>query len=288
MKRWIPATGTFLAGMLVGALVLAAAGRHLVQSAAPVTASGDPFGAVARSGVRAGPAPAGGSDKATDAVAPAEKEQRWVAINDALAMLNERVMALETRLADVATISPDTETTAGMPAANAGMDQATLVAAGLDASQAAEILRRQNRLEMQRLELRDRASREGWADNERFFEAMRELNDDVGSLRAEIGDEAYDRFLYLIGQPNRVVIDSIIDDSPAQLAGLQAGDVVVDYADGRIFSWVDLRDATRAGQRDEYVLLRVQRDDQLLELSVPRGPLGVRMDTEQIDPDANG
>jgi hypothetical protein len=273
--------------MLVGALGLAAADRHLVQSAVPVTKSGDTQVGAAHSSVDIRPAAIEDSDKATAVVALDNNEQRWVAINDALAVLIERVMALETRLADVATVSPDTETTAGMPAANAGMDQATLVAAGLDASQAAEILRRQNRLEMQRLELRDRASREGWADSERFFEAMRELNGDVGSLRAEIGDEAYDRFLYLTGQPNRVVIDSIIDNSPAQLAGLQAGDVVVDYADGRIFSWVDLRDATRAGQRDEYVLLRVQRDDQLLELSVPRGPLGVRMDSEQIDPDAN-
>ena len=115
---------------------------------------------------------------------------------------------------------------------------------------------------------------------------MRDLNGDVASLRAEIGDEAYDRFLYLTGQPNRVVIDSVIADSPAQQAGLQAGDVVINYADGRIFSWVDLRDATRAGQRGEYIIMRVQRDGELFELNVPRGPLGVRMEMEQIEPGA--
>jgi hypothetical protein len=286
MQQWIPVTGIFLTGMLVGALALAAAERHLWQTAAPDIQSADDGGVTAHSHAPAGPGSAEGPGRAMDADAR-ETETRWVAINDALALLNERVMALETRLADAAPTGPvEDATTGALPAAD--MDQATLVAAGLDVGRAADILQRQSRLEMQRLELRDRASREGWSDSERFFEAMRELNGDVESLRAEIGDEAYDRFLYLTGQSNRVVIASIIDDSPAQLAGLQAGDVVMDYADGRIFSWVDLRDATRAGQRDEYVLLRVQRDDQLLELSVPRGPLGVRMDTEQIDPDANG
>jgi S1-C subfamily serine protease len=167
------------------------------------------------------------------------------------------------------------------------MDQQTLVAAGVDPATAAEVMRRQSRLEMQRLQLRDQASREGWLNSGRYTEALRKLNGDAGALRAEIGEDAYDRFLYLTGQPNRVVVASVIDESPAQMAGIQAGDLVLDYADRRVFAYTDLSNATQAGERGEYVLVRIQRGGDLLELAVPRGPLGIRLDQDQIDPDAD-
>jgi S1-C subfamily serine protease len=139
---------------------------------------------------------------------------------------------------------------------------------------------------MQRLELRDRASREGWIDSERFTEALRALDGDVANLREEIGVDAYDRFLYQTGQSNRVRIASVISESPAQAAGIEAGDVVIDYAGTRVFSFRDLRTASRAGERGEPVSLRVRRDGELVELVLPRGPLGIRMAADQADPDA--
>ena len=279
MNRHLLTAATFLAGMLAGALVLAAAERHLMGSKDTSTLPG-------AEDHRAGAPDVFNTNVQASAGDSPTEDGRWRQVNQALAQLQARVATLEGQLSGPATTDVDATSQSRTRESATGLSQATLEAAGLDPVQAAGILQRQSSLDMQRLELRDQASREGWAGTDRFFEAMRNLNGDVASLRAEIGDEAYDRFLYLTGQPNRVVIDSVINDSPAQLAGLQAGDVVINYADGRIFSWVDLRDATRAGQRGEYVIMRVQRDGELFELNVPRGPLGVRMDMEQIEPGA--
>ena len=164
------------------------------------------------------------------------------------------------------------------------MDEQTLLAAGVEPGVASEYLRRQNRLEMERLELRDRASRQGWLDSDRFLEQLGKLEADVGALREEIGDDSYDRFLYLTGQPNRVLVASVIDDSPAQLAGMEAGDIVLDYADSRVFSFTDLRNATRGGERGESTLVRVQREEQVIDLILPRGPLGIRLDSDSVKP----
>jgi S1-C subfamily serine protease len=83
------------------------------------------------------------------------------------------------------------------------------------------------------------------------------------------------------------VIASVIGGSPAQLAGIEAGDRVLDYADSRVFAWSDLRNATRGGARGEYVAMRIRRNGEALQLALPRGPLGVRLDSVQIDPDAD-
>jgi len=278
VNRHLFATGSFVAGTLVGALAFAAAEHGVWAPAKPAT---QPAG---RTEMTERSAEVSTAKKAAVS-AVSDRSDRWEAVEKALFVLSQRVTALETQRAEVA-LDNAVEAEADTAVTAAGsMDRDTLVAAGVDPGQATAILRRQNRLEMQRLELRDQASREGWLDSERFFEALRELEGDIGDLREEVGDDAYDRFLYLTDQPNRVVIASVIDESPAQVAGIEAGDRVLDYADSRIFAWSDLRNATRAGDRGEYVRMRIQRDGETLELLLPRGPLGVRLDSEQVDPD---
>jgi len=213
--------------------------------------------------------------------------KRWAEVSDTLSLLNKRVTELEAQLADIASVrSTEVEEVSPKVASNE-LNQNTLLAAGVAPSLAERIMNQRSQLEMQRLELRDQASREGWNNSERFYEELRTLNGDIGILRDEIGDEAYDRFLYLTGAPNRVVISSVIQDSPAQLAGVEAGDIVIGYADSRVFSWSELRDATREGNRGEDVLIQLQRNGEIVELALSRGPLGVRLDSEQIDPDVN-
>ena len=285
MNFWLVSTGSFVAGLAAGALAFAAVEPDMQRPEMPPTQS-------------VGVASAPGTGMAPGTVEPGEyrnagdtqrvrgdSEERWARVNQILDALTERVSDLEGRLGAMQPGSPVKTTEDSRGSDSGGMDQRTLVAAGVDPGTAAEIMRSQSRLEMQRLELRDQASREGWLNSDRFFEELRELGGDAGALRDEIGDDAYDRFLYLTGQPNRVVVASLIDGSPAQLAGIEAGDVVLDYADSRVFGYTELRDATRAGQRGEYVLVRVQRGPSTLELSVPRGPLGVRLEVDRVDPD---
>ena len=116
------------------------------------------------------------------------------------------------------------------------LDEDAFIAAGFTPADAAYLAQRVGQQEMEMLYLRDQAIREGWADTPRYEEAARELRNDRISLREELGTDGYDRFLYASGQPNRVLVDSVIDSSPGQTIGLQPGDVIMSYNGDRVYS----------------------------------------------------
>ncbi len=103
-------------------------------------------------------------------------------------------------------------------------------------------------------------------------------------MRDRLGEAGYDRFLYATGVPNRVVIRSVMEGSPAQQAGLRGGDLLLSYDRARVFSWSDLRAGIMEGDANELVSVEVERDDQRLEILLPRGPLGVRLNTARVAP----
>ena len=90
------------------------------------------------------------------------------------------------------------------------------------------------RKDLERLELRDQAIREGWFRSERYFDELQALQGQNVKLRDEIGDQAYDSYLYQVGANNRVTVTSIIPGSAAELAGIQSGDVVEAYEAGTV------------------------------------------------------
>ena len=161
---------------------------------------------------------------------------------------------------------------------------AGLVAAGLDPASAADLRRRQDEYQLARLELVDQAAREGWEDSDAFEQRLEELDGAAPDLRSELGDDGYDRYLFESGARNRVGIEAIIPGSAAASAGLQVGDVVLGYADGRVFAPGDLQDATRSGTRGEPVTVLAERDGRNVEVQVPRGPLGITLDRIRREP----
>ena len=80
------------------------------------------------------------------------------------------------------------------------------------------------------------------------------------------------------------MVDSVIQGSPAAQAGVVSGDVIISYADERLFGWSELREATAAGERGETVRVSVLRGQDVVDLFIPRGPLGVRLDTTLMEP----
>ncbi|MGB5602311.1 MAG: PDZ domain-containing protein, partial [Gammaproteobacteria bacterium] len=134
------------------------------------------------------------------------------------------------------------------------------------------------------LELRDRAIREGYLGTSRYSRELNALLEQDVSLREEVGDDAYDRYLYATGQSNRVNITSVMPGSPAEQAGIKSGDVVLSYADSQLFNWSELQAATTDGERGEYVNVTVLRNGQRVNLWLPRGPLGVRLSSLRLQP----
>ncbi len=160
----------------------------------------------------------------------------------------------------------------------------SLIAAGVDEQTARDLQSRGDQYQLARLELFDQASREGWAESDQLNERLDALESNRPDLREELGDDAYDRYLYESGNSNRVSIGSIITGSAADISGLQASDQIISYAGLRVFQVQELQEATRAGARGENVQLEIDRGGQAISANVPRGPLGVTLNTTRTQP----
>jgi len=155
------------------------------------------------------------------------------------------------------------------------------LAAGFDPVSTAQLKKRVSEIEMERLYLRHRARREGWLRTSEYYEAVRELRQ---SMKEELGEDAYDRFLFASERPNRLLVDSVMESSPAEQTGLQPGDIIFRYDGSRVFSYRELRDATTRGEMGETVRVEIRRGGEILEVQLPRGPLGVRLDRTTVQP----
>ena len=94
-------------------------------------------------------------------------------------------------------------------------------------------------------------------------------------MRSEMGDDAYARYLEAQGQPTAVRITQVLGGSPGKEIGLQPGDQLVSYSGNRVFSVNDLRKQSMQGNPGEDVVIEIQRDGTLIQLTVPRGPIGI-------------
>jgi hypothetical protein len=95
------------------------------------------------------------------------------------------------------------------------------------------------------------------------------------TLRKEMGDSEYEKYLSATGRPTDVQVMDVLASSAAEKAGLKPGDQIVSYAGQRVFDTGDLNSLTRQGTPGETVTVEVKRDGQTVQLSVPRGVLGV-------------
>lgn len=162
----------------------------------------------------------------------------------------------------------------------------SLVSAGVDPLVAEQFKERSDQWTLQRLELVDQATREGWRRSEQFSERLTALQEERPNIREELGDNNYDRYLFASGESNRVQIASIINGSAAQIAGMENGDVVLSYANERVFTTRELQRATSEGARGEPVQIEVLRFDEQISIELPRGPMGVTLVGRRIEPSA--
>ena len=221
--------------------------------------------------------------------------ERITELEQQVQQLNDRLVALE-RFADATQPGSATETASALalptpstvdtPVSSLSPAVTTdnLVKAGIDRELAADIVRRRNEIDMKLLELRDRAAREGYLGSERYANELEALREQNIPLRDEIGEDFYDSYLYASGRTNRVRVASVMIGSPAETAGMLEGDMVLSYDNRRMFNWNELQEATSLGERGEYVNVTVLRNGQLVNLWMPRGPLGVRLGAARVKP----
>jgi len=137
------------------------------------------------------------------------------------------------------------------------------------------------------IELDDLARREGWLNTSRYNEEMAALSTFDSPIRDELGDDGYDRYLYAMGRPNRVVVGSTIETSQARTAGLERGDVIVRYGGEPVYSNYHLVRLRSSGKLGAPVVVEITRDGQPMQITMPRGPMGIGGRVESIDPRTN-
>ncbi|MEO6080579.1 MAG: PDZ domain-containing protein [Steroidobacteraceae bacterium] len=95
------------------------------------------------------------------------------------------------------------------------------------------------------------------------------------ALRNELGDAEYERYLKATGRSTEVRVAEVYATSVAERSGLKAGDEIVSYGGTRVFDVRELNTLTTQGAAGGTVTVEIKRDGQTLQVSVPRGPLGV-------------
>lgn len=147
---------------------------------------------------------------------------------------------------------------------------AELVAGGFSPDRAATIARREAELRMQAMQSRFEARQAGELLN--FFETQFEADQ---TLRDELGEAEYERYLEASNRSTSVGINDVLEFSPAEQAGLRRGDRIVRYNGERVYN---LRDLNRQQMQEDVganVVVDIVRDGVPMQVTVPRGPLGV-------------
>lgn len=296
-----PAVPLLSAGFAVGALFGAAAVAGLLSMSEPepvdpventpvVEAASDSPVATSRAMGLGGEVGSAGqkpelAPAAPDGSAIAAAESREMRdLKEQVADLRVRLANVEQRLASVPSATTTATRERPEPPRTASQRRGALVAAGVDPALAEDLVLREAQRSLEQLSLRDQAIREGWLGTEQYREELSRINADARSLREEIGDDTYDRYLYATGEDNRVRVDAVIPGSAAEIAGLQAGDLIESYAEERLFDFSELRNKTTEGEYGEQVAVQVRRAGRVVETWVPRGPLGVTLTSARVEP----
>ena len=140
-----------------------------------------------------------------------------------------------------------------------------LIVAGFAPDRAEWINRRMQALRMQMMQAQYEAKRDGRPPPPDL---------EATTLRTELGDQDYGRFLAARGLPTSVKVRGVLASSPAERAALQPGDEIFSYDGQRVFNVQELNELALGGTRGESVVLDVRRNGENLRVVLPRGPIG--------------
>lgn len=145
-----------------------------------------------------------------------------------------------------------------------------LVAAGMPPEQANWVVAREASFQLEMLNARHESERSG--DYETYRQARESSSQ---QFRDELGPELYEQYLEGSGRPVSIAVNSVMDASPAQAAGLRPGDEIRRYAGQRVYNMSDLNRLTVQGTAGETVYVEIVRDGLPMQIALPRGPVGI-------------
>jgi len=207
--------------------------------------------------------------------------QRVASLEQALAQqstqnnqLAQRVMELESSLADLSSARANGPQPGnggftamlGNMGGNRGDTQTQLVDAGFDELRAEQI-----QSEVERIRQLLAASADG---NDRGN--TNELRAELGKeLRQSLGVTDYEKYLEATGQSTSATVRRVEEDSAAAAVGLKEGDKIISYNGQRVYNSSELIVQTQNENITGSVLIEVERDGAIQQMTVPAGTLGV-------------
>ncbi|MDH3756922.1 MAG: PDZ domain-containing protein [Gammaproteobacteria bacterium] len=145
-----------------------------------------------------------------------------------------------------------------------------LVAGGFTEDRARQILEFEDETRMTALQAEYEARRNG-----ETFNRWDWASDYQASLREQLGDADFEKYLTAQGGQASVTVREVIGASPANRAGLRPGDQILSYDGKRVFGMNDLKSMAFSGDPGEDVIVDIERNGQRMQLVLPRGPLGI-------------
>ena len=159
-----------------------------------------------------------------------------------------------------------------------------IINSGIDSYNADEILLRLDQQNDRSLELHKLIQNSSSTERGEYGKELLELNKNKISLRSEMGDDAFDQYLFLNNENNRVKVTSVMSGSPAESAGLQLDDIIISYDYQKIITLTDIQSTSSKGETGNNTIMQIIRDGEEISLTVPRGTLGAYLDPVLVDP----
>lgn len=200
--------------------------------------------------------------------------------------LHKKIIRLENKLTELAkhqTDNPSDKKTKKV-VINSIDNRNNIISSGINADTADELLHNLDQQSYRRLELQNLIQQGDASQRKEYSKQLLELNKNKISLRSEMGDDAFDQYLFTSGESNRVKVASVMLGSPAESAGILSNDVILYYDNHKILNWTDIRSASINGEIGSYANVQISRDGEEISLSVPRGALGLQFESFQLDP----
>ncbi|WP_250463019.1 PDZ domain-containing protein [Microbulbifer litoralis] len=156
-----------------------------------------------------------------------------------------------------------------------------LIDAGLNPDRAEYILDKQERFQYEHMKityeyrhLRDKSS----AEAQQIKEKLSNYSHPRKMFEHELSEQEFELYLDVNGGRQEMQVDRVLDNTPAQSAGLQPGDKIISYNGERIFHSGDLRSQIYKVAPGETVKVEVQRAGSSATevIYLPSGPLGIQ------------
>ncbi len=145
-----------------------------------------------------------------------------------------------------------------------------LLEAGMDAALVDRVVLRESEVQMAGLRARYLAQHNVSSDADP--DRGRSVYD---VMREELGDNNYEKYLSANGQPTRISVAGVMQNSPAFDVGLRVGDRITSYAGQRVFNMGEFNRTVMRNAPGQTVVIDFVRDGQPMQVQVASGPLGI-------------